>query len=150
MRLVREFRMSPVLLAMAVALTVHAQSAPSTPCRWLTAAEAAEVIGADVTLQMAVQDGACVYRNGPLRLQIAQPAWLVDTRALRLGYDSMKKDRQGQDVPGIGEEAFVAGNRREIAFLKNQAFVVVTIEGEGGDRHLAALKDAARKIADRF
>lgn len=127
-----------------------AQPASSVACRWLTPDEATAVLGPGVMLRMAVEDGACVYERGVLRLQIAQPARMADARALRLGYDSMKQDRRGDDEPGIGEAAFVAANRREIAFLKGDAFVVVTILGDGAAERLPALKEAARRIAERF
>lgn len=141
----------PVAMAVLVSgLPVSGQPGPSTSCRWLTVAEASEVIGAGATLTMAVVDGACVYVRGPLFLQIAQPARLHDEKALRLGFDSMKKHRKGQDEDGIGDSAFVAHNEREIAFVKGNAFVVVTVEGEGAQDRLVALKDAVRKIAARF
>ncbi|MCC7243665.1 MAG: hypothetical protein IT180_17210 [Acidobacteria bacterium] len=139
------------LFVLVLAPTLSAQQkATSSRCSWLSPDEASAVIGAGVKLQMAVEDGACVYASGPVQLQIARPARLRDTRAMQMGFNSMKQDRKGQDEPGIGDSAFVAANNREIAFVKGDAFVVITVTGEGAESRLPALKDAVRKIAERF
>ncbi|MFO1311061.1 MAG: hypothetical protein U1F41_03250 [Burkholderiales bacterium] len=145
-------RIAPAVLCLALLSPgLAAQTKAASSCAWLSAEDAARVIGSGAKLERAADKGFCIFVRGPLTLQIAEPARLNNPGALEAAFAGAMKGSNGQLEPGIGSKAFVSANSRRIAFLKGDAFVVVDLMGEGaGPEQLPAFKEAAKKIASRF
>lgn len=134
--------------ALAAAAT-HADFKPSTTCKFLTADEAAEVIGAGAKLQSAIEDGACTFVRGPLTLTVQQPFTYSDPKIVVQTFETMANDKRGEPVPGLGERAYRAkGNSGwSVAVLTGGNLFGMELYGEGSDGvEMAKKLEAAARV----
>lgn len=143
-----------VAWAALAATATHADFKPSTICKFLTADEAAEVIGAGAKLQSAIENGACTFVRGPLTLTVQQPATYSDPKIIVQAFEMMAKDKQGEPIAGLGERAYRAkGNSGwSVAVLTGGTLFGMELYGEGSDGGEMAkkLEAAARKGIGRL
>jgi hypothetical protein len=144
----------PLLFLFAVCGPAQAQFKPSSTCKFLTPEEASAVIGPGAKLVRAIEDGGCTYRQGPLTLDIAQPARMSDLKVLTMAFESSSGGGKATPVAGVGERAHIKkGNSGyQLMFLKGDGMGGVSVYGDGSDGAEMAQKltAAAKKVAARF
>jgi hypothetical protein len=143
-----------LLAACLACLSVQAQYKRSNTCKFLTPDEAAAVIGPGAKLEMALEDGGCTYKRGPLTLTVAQPVRMSDRKVLTIAFDASSEGGKAKPVAGIGDRAHIKkGNSGyQIMYLKGNAMGGVEVYGEGSDSAAMAekLTEAAKKAAGRL
>jgi hypothetical protein len=141
-------------LVLLACLSAQAQFKQSKTCKFLTPGEAEAVIGAGAKLIMAIEDGACSYQSGSLKLNVQQPARSSNRQALLMGYESSAKAPEAKPLAGVGDRAHIKkGNSGyNIMFLKGDALAGVEVYGEGSDVPAVAEKliTAAKLVASRL
>ena len=143
-----------MIIALLACITVQAQFKPSKTCKFLTAEEAAALIGAGVKLDRAIEDGGCTYSQGRLKLDVQQPVMMSDRKVLQQAFEASSAGGAAKQVAGIGDRAYIKkeNSGHSIMFLKGNGMGGISVYGEGSDSAAMAdkLVDAAKKVASRY
>jgi hypothetical protein len=142
------------LFLFAVCAPVQAQYKSSSTCKFLTPEEASAAIGPGAKLLQAIEDGACTYRQGTLRLDIVQPVRMSDRKVLTMAFEGSSNGGKAKPVAGVGDRAHIKKENSgyQLMFLKGDGMGGLAVYGDGSDDAVMAekLTAAAKKVAARF
>ncbi len=135
----------------------------NTDCRSLaTAGEVSEILGTKITgpkpapsasfPARGVHAAACNY-TGDAGFVLFILATLPDAGTARLIFDRLRQAQGGEDVPGLGDQAFFAPNLDTLAALQGNTYLTVSLAvsslGSESARRTAAVK-LGTQVLSRF